>query len=304
MNSDNEFLTIIRTYARVFTAILTTLVLFCAGVMTVLSYAINADTEERELKNQRASDYVSSLYREAETASRSLDPLAGQLCTDKTLRRLRHIVAVNPHIRSINVYSRNSTGCSSLEGSLPLRPISYSESRVPFYTTMKQEDGYIFYMVYFSSPSYLTGVAINGFFVRDALRYISPDAAFYPLQDFMELSPQGYVWENTHYPFVLVSSESINIQKLILKSRAVIFFILAVSLLVGWLTYVSTGLINTPRFVLRYYLHKKVFTRYISPLSAPGITKLPGWKFLCAVSAKQVMERRQRCLFLLLSKVA
>lgn len=56
---------------------------------------------------------------------------------------------------------------------------------------MKQEDGYIFYMVYFSSPSYLTGVAINGFFVRDALRYISPDAAFYPLQDFMELSLRG-----------------------------------------------------------------------------------------------------------------
>ncbi|WP_153011504.1 hypothetical protein [Type-D symbiont of Plautia stali] len=83
----------------------------------------------------------------------------------------------------------------------------------------------------------------------------------------MKLSPSGYVWKSSQYPFVLDSSDSMNIRRLLLHSCAVIFFILTVSLLAGWLTYVSTGLINTPRFVLKYYLYKKAFTRCISLLS-------------------------------------
>lgn len=63
---------------------------------------------------------------------------------------------------------------------------------------------------------------------------------------------------------MLVSFDAINIRSHFIHSLPVIYFVLAVSLLVGWLTYVSISLMNTPRFALKYYLRKKAFTRYIS----------------------------------------
>ncbi|MDF7630740.1 EAL domain-containing protein [Erwiniaceae bacterium L1_55_4] len=290
MKSESEFLTILQPHKRLSIALLTLLIVFCAGVITVLSFVSKADSLDKKLKNQRASNYVSSLYREAEAASRALQPLSGQPCTDETIRRLRHIVAINPHIRSVNTYTGTREGCSSLEGSLPARKVTYAESHVPFYTVMRQEDGFIFYMVYFSSPGYLAGVAINGYFVREALRYISPDAAFYPLQDFMELSPQGYVWKNTRYPFVLVSSDTVNTSELLFKSREVIFFVLAASLLAGWLTYVSTGLINTPRFALKYYLHKSRFYPVYQPVISTRDNRVTGLEILMRCTSKTGKE--------------
>jgi c-di-GMP phosphodiesterase len=290
MGAKRDFLTVIRPYERLTAAVIMTLALLCAGVMTVLSHFSKTEEQARNDKNQRASDYVASLYREAETVSRAAEPFEESACTNEVLTRLRHIVAVNPHIRSVNLYPENGTGCSSLEGRLPERKVSYSEGHVPFYTTMKQEDGYIYYLVYFRSSASLTGVAVNGYFVRDALRYISPDAAFYPLQDFMKLSPAGYAWKSSQYPFVLVSSDSMNIRRLLLHSRAVIIFILGVSLLAGWLTYVSTGLINTPRFALKYYLYKKSFYPVYQPVISTRDRKVAGLEILMRCGNKKGNE--------------
>lgn len=145
-------------------------------------------------------------------------------------------------------------------------------------------------MVYFSSPVSVTGVAINGYFVRDALRYISPDTAFYTLQDFMVLSPPGYAWKSSQYPFVLVSSDSVSIRSLLMRSRPVIYFLLAVSLLVGWLTYVSTGLINTPRFALKYYLRKKSFYPVYQPVISTRDKKVAGLEILMRCVSKAGKE--------------
>ncbi|KHJ69270.1 hypothetical protein QU24_04305 [Pantoea rodasii] len=286
MEKEDIFLTVIRSYERITLAVIVALILFCAGTLTVLNHLGKTEEQARNVKNQRASDYVSSLYREAETVSHAVQHFAVKACTNDVLKQMRHVVAVNPHIRSVNIYQGKGAGCSSLEGSMPPRDATYSERHIPFYTIMKQENGYIYYMVYFSSPESLIGVAINGYFVREALRYISPDAAFFPLQDFMELSPQGYGWKSTHYPFVLVSADVVTIRSLFINSIPLIFFILSISLLAGWLTYVSTGLINTPRFALKYYLHKKRFYPLYQPVISTRDRKIAGLEILMRCASK------------------
>lgn len=263
MDLNDEFLTIIPPKKRIMIAFFSSLFLVFVGMLTLAFYFNKVDDHARSIKNTQASNYITSLYLEAEAASHDLQSLSDYRCTYENLSKLRHIVAVRPHIRSINIYRNGMAGCSSLDGYITEYEIPINVHDTFFYTTKRKENGYMFYMVYFFSRGYVVGVAINGYFVREALRYISSEAVFYPLQDFIALKPKGYAWKNARFPFVIVSMEKGNILSHISDFRLILICVFGVSLFIGIMVYISLGILNSPYHALKHYLrYNKIYPLY------------------------------------------
>lgn len=115
MGAEHSFLTIVKPFERMTAAVIITLILFCAGTLTVLDHLSKTEEQARNVKNQWAGDYVTSLYQEADTVSRGVQPSAEKACTNEVRRQLRHIVAVSPHIRSVNIIRQTERGAHHLK---------------------------------------------------------------------------------------------------------------------------------------------------------------------------------------------
>lgn len=285
-----DFLTVFRPLSRVITAVLIVLVLAGTGAFIVLQHGKGEDLQNMRENNDRAARYVESLYHEAEGVNRAVHFLKSGECTNEQLRPLRHIVAVSPHIRSVNFYRHGEAGCSSLEGRLDEPDTHIFTPHIPFYTVMRRESEYKFFMVYFDSPSGLTGIAINGYFVREALRYISPRAAFYPLQDYQRLKPPGYAWKSSSFPFVLVSENAQDAVSKLEQNRALMLFILIVSVVTGYLLYVCTGLFNSPRYALTHHMRHHSFYPVYQPVVSMQTGQIAGLEVLMRCRNKHGSE--------------
>ncbi len=264
MNSEDEFSTIIRPPKRFLLAVSFSIFFVCAGISTLILYFHNADIQARNQNGIRANEYITSLYLEAEKVSNNIKLFNDFTCNEDNIRKLKQLVAISPHIRSVNIYGKGMKGCSSLDGYFIKHYVLSGIQKIPFYTVMRKEDGYIFFMVYFSTSSdKIIGVAINGFFVREALSFISPEAVFYPTQDFITIKPEGYTLKNERFPYVIVLKEKDRILSHMSDTYLIITYLVAICILIGVLIYFCLGFFNSPFYALKYYIrNNRIYPLY------------------------------------------